>query len=459
MTDRRWSNATGRFIRRIDESGLIPPEDLDFLAQTFVAAGPHVYWEVPGEWLGGPAITIDFQSKTIETEPDEEEPDDSADEGPVVVAREVRPPLRRWAAGRIVRADPGMWSKLVGGARATRELVQRSCAGVLDGVDGLTPTARCAVKLATTWPQHDIREAAAAITARREPETKSSPAEPTAPPCRSATLHRPRCSERPTGAPAWASSPPWRLDRPGQNFEGVVEAPLAPPVRLVVRFGGHVTHQLVEVVVVPEQDNAFCRGFGAEHRRAVEEVAEVRRTSRTTVVRAETERPERKTGSVFVIHGTKKFRDRVPPTDAPTAEVPSTTALGDWYATVLFWRPQVALFVNERTLLPVLILFAPAASTLERFRLGAVETLRAHGIRTSFVERDGAEMTHYRLKKTQNRSVLGVMNEFAFLADAYRHEAADLDLVHLSLRLAKTPCSPLYSSHVSPDRALAAIAG
>jgi hypothetical protein len=162
---------------------------------------------------------------------------------------------------------------------------------------------------------------------------------------------------------------------------------------------------------------------------------------------------------VFVVHGTKKFRDRVAPTDPPTAEVPSTTALGDWYATVLFWRPQVALFVNERTLLPVLILFAPAASTLERFRLGAVETLRAHGIRPSFVEREGAEMTHYRLTKTQNRRVLGVMNEFAFLADAYRHEAADLDLVHLSLRLAKTPCSPLYSSHVSPDRALAAIAG
>lgn len=183
VTDRRWSNATGRFIRRIDESGLIPPEDLDFLAQTFVAAGPHVYWEVPGEWLGGPAITIDFQSKTIETEPDEEEPDDSADEGPVVVAREVRPPLRRWAAGRIVRADPGMWSKLVTRARESDPRGGAAIVhGVLDGVEGLTPAARAAVaKLATTWPQHDVREAAAAITARREPDTKSSPAEPTAP--------------------------------------------------------------------------------------------------------------------------------------------------------------------------------------------------------------------------------------------------------------------------------------
>ena len=89
VTDRRWSNATGRLIRQIDESGLIRPGDLDVLAQTFVAAGPQVYWEVPGEWFGGSAITIDFESPTIDTEPDEEQPDDSADDGPVVVAREV----------------------------------------------------------------------------------------------------------------------------------------------------------------------------------------------------------------------------------------------------------------------------------------------------------------------------------------------------------------------------------
>jgi hypothetical protein len=45
---------------------------------------------------------------------------------------------------------------------------------------------------------------------------------------------------------------------------------------------------------------------------------------------------------------TKKFLDRV---GRPTASPgdPSTTALGSWYATVLPWRPQVALFVNEMT--------------------------------------------------------------------------------------------------------------
>ncbi len=161
---------------------------------------------------------------------------------------------------------------------------------------------------------------------------------------------------------------------------------------------------------------------------------------------------------MFVVHGTKKFHDRVPPTD-PAEPAPTTTALGDWYATVLFWRPQVALFVNEQTLLPVLMPFAPAASVLDRCGPATADVLRAHGVRSEFVEREKAEMSRYRLTKTENRSVLGIMNEFAYLAGVYGADAPALGLVQLSHRLAETPCSPLYSSHGSPDRALAALMG
>jgi hypothetical protein len=38
---------------------------------------------------------------------------------------------------------------------------------------------------------------------------------------------------------------------------------------------------------------------------------------------------------------------------AATDDDASTTVLGDWFATALFWKPQVALLVNHRTLLPV----------------------------------------------------------------------------------------------------------
>ena len=61
-------------------------------------------------------------------------------------------------------------------------------------------------------------------------------------------------------------------------------------------------------------------------------------------------------------------------------------------------------------------------------------------------------MTDHRLSTTKNRSVVGIMNEFTHLGDVYRSSGDAGDLVTLSLRLAGTPCSPLYGRHVSPDR-------
>ena len=138
---------------------------------------------------------------------------------------------------------------------------------------------------------------------------------------------------------------------------------------------------------------------------------------------------------MLVVHGTKKFLDRV---GSPTAtpEEASSTQLGSWYATVIFWRSQVALFVNEETLLPVLLPFAPAASLLDRFGPGLEEVLRAHGVSSSFIGAEMAEARECSLAKTNNRSVLGSMNEFAYLADVFRESAEVVDLQALSLWLA-----------------------
>jgi hypothetical protein len=67
---------------------------------------------------------------------------------------------------------------------------------------------------------------------------------------------------------------------------------------------------------------------------------------------------------MLVVRGTKKFLDRA---GRPVAgDVSSSGRLGDWYVNTWFWRPQVAAFVNERTLLPVLVPLAPAVSAVER---------------------------------------------------------------------------------------------
>ncbi len=159
---------------------------------------------------------------------------------------------------------------------------------------------------------------------------------------------------------------------------------------------------------------------------------------------------------MFAVHGTRKFLDRLKGTPAGFVEEP-TTALGNWYATVLFWKPQVALFVNEPTLLPVLVPLAPAATVVDRFPEAAAAVFRAHNLNRSFIEHEIAEMAGHELAKTKNRSVIGIMNEFAYLGGVYRSGGTH-DLLALSLRLAETPCGPLYGSHVSPDRELAAVA-
>lgn len=160
---------------------------------------------------------------------------------------------------------------------------------------------------------------------------------------------------------------------------------------------------------------------------------------------------------MLVVHGTKKFLDRVgKPTATPVEE--SSTALGDWYATVLFWKPQVALFVNEATLLPVLVPFAPAATVVDRFSAALATVLDAHGLDRAFIEREVAQMSEHCLAKTANRSVVGIMNEFSYLGEVARTAGDIDDLVLLSLRLSETPCGPLYARHVSPNRELAAFA-
>jgi hypothetical protein len=73
-----------------------------------------------------------------------------------------------------------------------------------------------------------------------------------------------------------------------------------------------------------------------------------------------------------------------------------------------------------------------------------------------------AELDHmreHRLGPTTNRSVVGSMNEFTHLADAYRNAAVTPDLLQMSLRLATVPCGPLFSRHISPDRELTALFG
>ena len=125
---------------------------------------------------------------------------------------------------------------------------------------------------------------------------------------------------------------------------------------------------------------------------------------------------------------------------------------------MLFWKPQVVLFVNEPTRLPVFVRLAPAATLVSRFVADHGAVLAAHGLEPRFIDSELAEMTEHRLEKTASRSVLRTMNPFSYLADADREQRGVDDLVDLSLYLAGKPCGPLREGHGFPDLELKALA-
>jgi hypothetical protein len=156
---------------------------------------------------------------------------------------------------------------------------------------------------------------------------------------------------------------------------------------------------------------------------------------------------------MYTLHCTKKLLDRVKPLDNFSVDIPSAV-LGNWYATALFWKPQLALLVHEETLLPVLMPLAPASSVAQRFPTYLAAVLKALDVDSGFIMAQVAAMGQVQYTKTSNRSVLGIMNQFSYLAEGYRDYLETGDLLELSLKLANTPCSPLYKRETFPDKEL-----
>ena len=97
---------------------------------------------------------------------------------------------------------------------------------------------------------------------------------------------------------------------------------------------------------------------------------------------------------------------------------------------------------------------APASTLIRRFAPALAATLHAHAVDAGFIEAELAAMADHRLTKTGNRSVVGIMTDFGYLADARRAERDVDDLgacPHGSPRprAARSPCamaSPIANS-------------
>jgi uncharacterized protein DUF6933 len=110
---------------------------------------------------------------------------------------------------------------------------------------------------------------------------------------------------------------------------------------------------------------------------------------------------------------------------APSSEPRQpTTALGDWYATLVGTRPHpMVLCVSELSLLSVILPVRDLVALTSRFQKGVREHLVVLGASLHDVEREAAAMHQIELGPTVSRSVRGSMGELTFaVEDALQRE-------------------------------------
>jgi len=134
----------------------------------------------------------------------------------------------------------------------------------------------------------------------------------------------------------------------------------------------------------------------------------------------------------------------------PAEPPPPQNALGDWYANILFTRAgHYLLLLSERSRLPILLSARDLRSFERRFLQTLPEVLGAIGIPSPQVDRELNAMQPFSYGKTANRSVLGSLTDFGYLAKDWL-APGDLSVYDVNLRLTRVPCLPLKSKF--PDK-------
>ena len=147
---------------------------------------------------------------------------------------------------------------------------------------------------------------------------------------------------------------------------------------------------------------------------------------------------------MVVLRCTQKLLVRVKHAgDLPAAE--STTRLGDWYGNILrIGRRQHLLFISERARLPVVIPIREAKQLGAVFPDAVCERLSIMGVAAADIADERMRMSELAFGRTRNRSLLGTLNDFAFMAqsgDARRTEPESPE--ELMRFLSQTPILPL----------------
>lgn len=128
--------------------------------------------------------------------------------------------------------------------------------------------------------------------------------------------------------------------------------------------------------------------------------------------------------------------------DLPPVE--STTRLGDWYGNILrIARRQHLLFISERSRLTVVIPIREGKRLAEVFPDAVCERLAIVGVTTQDIVDERARMSEIAFGRTRNRSLLGTLSDFAFMAQSVDARRTDPESPEELMRfLAQTPILP-----------------
>lgn len=125
----RWARVTAKLIRAVEVSGVLTSSDLDELAESFL--GEEVVVKYPFLWASPRGLDLSVS--------DDGPPGFVVDEHTMAeTRRRPEPPLRRWAAARSLRSDPGRLDDLLActGALPPRHR-EAALHGLLDASDAL----------------------------------------------------------------------------------------------------------------------------------------------------------------------------------------------------------------------------------------------------------------------------------------------------------------------------------
>lgn len=144
---------------------------------------------------------------------------------------------------------------------------------------------------------------------------------------------------------------------------------------------------------------------------------------------------------VVVLRATQKLRASLP--ESVEADAASDTALGDWYVNrFTVDRKPLLILISSRSLLPILTPARKVRALPARLPGLVGDRLRRLGVSGRLVEAEVSAMTPVHIGKTVDRSVLGILVDFAKAVrfDLEPGAWSESSLRLAESRLAETPC-------------------